>query len=91
MLFRTRISLDPVMNNKEITIEGLKNQLFRSENSLEAISLEAESTVLICNMHKIITVLSFFFVKRIPAGYSKIEYQNLVLTRHLQRILLTIV
>ena len=45
LLFRTRISLDPVMNNKEITIEGLKNQLFRSKNSLEAISLEAESTV----------------------------------------------
>ena len=45
LLFRTRISLDPVMNNKEITIEGLKNQLFRSKNSLEAILLEAESTV----------------------------------------------
>ena len=44
-LFRTRISLDPIINNKEITTEGLENQLFRSGNSLEAISLEAESTV----------------------------------------------
>ena len=45
LFFSSGISLDPVKNNKEITVEGLKNHLIRSENSLEAISLEVESTV----------------------------------------------
>ena len=45
LFFRSRISLDPVMNNKEITTKLLKNHFLRSENPLEAFSLEPESTV----------------------------------------------
>ena len=45
LFFRSRISLYPIIDSKDITTKGLGNYLVRSGISLEAISLVAESTV----------------------------------------------
>ena len=45
MFFRSSNSLEVDHEYKEITMKGRKNQFFRKGNSLEAISLERESTV----------------------------------------------
>ena len=49
LFFISGLTIDPVKNNNEITMGGLKNHLARSKNVLETISLEAKSTVLAIN------------------------------------------